>query len=114
MNIKVYYNRSVALGLLKAYVAVIEDLNTCIRLNPAHTQAIYSRAYWYELSGNYTEAAKDYEDVIRLDPKNYETYFGLANVCKNQNEHAKTCEVIGSAIDRGSQIAVDLKDVFCK
>ncbi len=113
-NINVYYNRSVALGLINEYLAAIEDLNTCIRLNPEYTQARYSRAYWYELTGNYTEAVKDYEAAIVLDPKNYDAYLGLANVCKIQKENAKACEVIGRAIDQGSQIAVDLKDVFCK
>ncbi|MES2680803.1 MAG: tetratricopeptide repeat protein [Bacteroidota bacterium] len=69
-NIKVYYNRSVALGLMDEYMAAIEDLNTCIRLNPDYALARYSRAYWHEFTGNYADAVKDYEDVIRLDPKN--------------------------------------------
>lgn len=113
-NVKVYYNRSVALGLMDEYLSAIEDLNTCIELNPDYVLARYSRAYWYEFTGNYAESIKDYETVIRLDPKNYDAYLGLANVCKNQNEHTKACEAISRAINEGSQIASELKDTFCK
>lgn len=113
-NVKVYYNRSIALGLMEEYLAAIEDLNTCISLNPGYVAAHYSRAYWYEYTGNYVESTKDYESTIRLDPKNYDAYLGLAYVCKSQKETDKACEAINSAIREGSQIAMELKEIFCR
>ena len=113
-NVKVYYNRSIALGLMDEYLAAIEDLNTCIELNPAYTLALYSRAYWYEYTGNYEESTKDYESTIKLDPKNYDAYLGLAYVCQTQKKTDKACEAINQAIKEGSQIAMELKEIFCK
>lgn len=113
-NIKVYYNRSIAMGLMDEYLSAIEDLNTCIALNPGYVLAIYSRAYWYEYTGNYEEATKDYETTIKLDPKNYDAYFGLAYVYQSQKKTDKACEAINLAIKAGSQIAEELKEIFCR
>ncbi len=113
-NIKAVFNRSVAFGMLEEYLSAIEDLGTCIAMDPDCALAYYSRAYWYEFTGNYPEAAKDYEAAIRLDRKNYDAYLGLAYVYQVQNETAKACATIDAAIKEGSQIAVDLKDNFCK
>jgi tetratricopeptide (TPR) repeat protein len=113
-NVKFIYNRSVAFGMLEEYLSAIEDLGDCIKLEPDYAPAYYSRAYWYEYTGNYTGAVKDYETTISLNPVNYDAYLGLANVYKNINEIAKACETINKAMKEGSQVAVDLKDNFCK
>lgn len=44
--------------------------------------AHYSRAYWLEYLGKYKEAIEDYQIVIRMDPMNFEAYFGLAYLFK--------------------------------
>lgn len=113
-NPKLIYNRALAFGMLEEYLSAIEDLGTCIALNPRYTQAYYSRGYWYEYTGNYVEAAKDYESVIRLDPKNYEAYIGLAYVYQVQNETDKACKVLATAVKQGSQTAEELQEIFCK
>ena len=71
------------------YLSAIEDLDACIRLNPGYSLAYYSRAYWYEFTGNYVEAAKDYEQTIKLDPANYDAYLGVAYVYQNLGEPSK-------------------------
>jgi Tfp pilus assembly protein PilF len=76
--------------------------------------AYYSRAYWNEFSNKYEEAKADYEKSLQLDPKNYDAYFGIAYIFKNQKEYGKACETINRAIQAGSQIAVELKENFCR
>lgn len=113
-NLKALYNRSIVLGLLEDYLSAIEDLTSCVTINPHYTKAYYSRAYWYEYTGNYIEAAKDYLKVIELEPKNYDAYMGLAYIYQNLKENDKACEVITKAITAGSQIAVEVKENFCR
>lgn len=114
LNVKAFYNRSVAFGLMEEYLSAIEDLGTCIKLNPDYTLAYYSRAYWYEFTGNYVESARDYEKTIRLDPKNYDAYLGVAYTYQNLGEPAKACEALNEAIKEGSQVAEEIKGIFCK
>jgi hypothetical protein len=45
---------------------------------------------------------------------NFDAYFDLASICRNQKENAKSCEVINKAIVFGSQIAEELNQMFCK
>lgn len=113
-NVKALYNRSVAFGVMDEYLSAIEDLDACIRLNPEYVLAYYSRAYWYEFTGNYVEAVKDYEQTIKLDPGNYDAYLGVAYVYQNLGEPAKACDALTRAIKEGSQVAAELKDIFCK
>ena len=113
-NLRIIYNRALAFGMLEEYLSAIEDLTACIDLDSGYVLAYYSRAYWYEYTGNYPESAKDYESVIRLDPKNYDAYHGLAYVYQNLHETQKACQVINKAIKEGSQIAEELKEIFCK
>jgi tetratricopeptide (TPR) repeat protein len=113
-NLKALFNRSLAFGLMEEYDKAIEDLGTCISLRPMYAQAYYSRGYWYEYLGNFPSAIKDYENAINLDPKGYDAYLGLAYIYQGLKTNEKSCEVINRAIQAGSQIAVDVKDNFCK
>jgi len=113
-HVKARYNRSIAYGLLEDYLLAIDDLTACINLDSTNAMAYCSRGYWYEYSSRYAEAKKDYEKTIRLDPKNYDAYFGLAYVYQSQKENTKACETINKAILAGSQIAVELKEIFCR
>ena len=76
--------------------------------------AYYSRAYWYESVNNYVEASKDYERTLRLEPKNFDAYLGLAYAYQNMKENIKACETITKAIAAGSQIAEEVRHNFCK
>jgi len=113
-HIKALYNRSLAFGMLDDYPSAIEGLSKCIAINPGYSIAYYSRAYWHEFKGNYAEAKKDYEKSIQLDPNYYDAYFGLAYIYQNQKENDKACETIQKAISAGSQIAQELKEIFCR
>jgi tetratricopeptide (TPR) repeat protein len=113
-NSKALYNRSIAFGLMEEYLSAIEDLDACIQLNPTYVLAYYSRGYWYEFTGNYTEAAKDYEKTIQLDPTNYDAYLGAAYCYQNLKQSEKACEILNQAIKAGSQVAIEIKEIFCK
>lgn len=113
-HLKALYNRSIVLGLLEDYLSAIEDLSTCISIQPSYSKAYYSRAYWYEYTGNYVEAGKDYLKVIELEPKNYDAYMGLAYIYQNLKENDKACDIVTKAINAGSQIAVEVKENFCR
>lgn len=45
---------------------------------------------------------------------NFDAYFDVARIYRNQKENAKSCEVINKAIVFGSQIAEELNQMFCK
>lgn len=113
-NAKALYNRSVAFGLMEEYLSAIDDLDACIQINPNYMLAYYSRGYWYEFTGNYTEAAKDYEKTIQLDGSNYDAYLGLAYSYQQLGNPIKACEVLTKAIIEGSQVAAEIKEIFCK
>ena len=55
-------------------------LDHALQLNPASSMARYEVAMWNSKSGNYPEAAKDLEDVIRSDPDWLEPHVELAAV----------------------------------
>lgn len=113
-HLKGLYNRALAFGLAEDYDKAIEDLNACISLKPMYSLAYYSRGYWNEFLGNYPAAIKDYENTINLDPKNYDAYFGLAYIYRGLKTNEKSCEVINNAIKAGSQIAEEVKEIFCR
>lgn len=113
-HVKALYNRALAFGLMDEYDKAIDDLTACINLRPMYSLAYYSRGYWSEYVGNYTAAIKDYETTINLDPKNYDAYLGLAYIYRGLKSSSKSCEIINDAIRAGSQLAVEIKDNFCR
>ncbi|MBI2722169.1 MAG: tetratricopeptide repeat protein [Bacteroidetes bacterium] len=113
-HVKALYNRALAFGFMEEYDKAIDDLTACINLRPMYSLAYYSRGYWSEYVGNYTAAIKDYETTINLDPKNYDAYLGLAYIYRGLKSTSKSCEIINDAIRAGSQMAVEVKDNFCR
>jgi tetratricopeptide (TPR) repeat protein len=113
-NLKALYNQSLAFGMLDDFSSAIGGLSKCVSLYPDYALGYYSRAYWYEYSANYEDAKKDYEKSILLDPKHYDAYLGLAYIYQNQKNNEKACEIIGKAVNAGSQIAEELKENFCR
>jgi tetratricopeptide (TPR) repeat protein len=112
-DINALFDQSLALGLMEDYSDAIKDLDKCIALDSNFTKAYYAKAYWDEFTGNYTDAITNYLHTIRLDPKNFDAYFGLAFIYQTRKENTKACEVISKAIAEGSQIAEELKANFC-
>lgn len=111
---KAFYNRALVSGLLEDYKAAREDLSSCIAIAPRSAQAYYSRAYWEELAGQFTEALSDYEQSISISGKYYDAYLGIAHIYHLQKNDVKACETISRAVEAGSQIAVDIRENYCR
>jgi tetratricopeptide (TPR) repeat protein len=63
----------------------IDYYTRALDLKPDFVPALLYRGWRYAHAYNYDEAAADYEEVIRLDPKNIAAYIGLGNI-KDQLE----------------------------
>lgn len=113
-NIKALYNRALLAATLDDYKAAIEDLSTCIVLNPHSALYCYSRAYWYEHSGKLNEAIADYEKALELNTKLFDAYFGMANCYHQLKNNESACKAIERAEQAGSQIAFDAKQIYCR
>lgn len=113
-HLNALFNRASAFGASGNYKKCIADLNTCISAKPMYMQAYFERAYWKEYMGERDGAIKDYQTTINLDPKNFEAYIDLAYIYRKQKENVKCCELLNNAIMAGSQMAEELKEMFCK
>jgi tetratricopeptide (TPR) repeat protein len=78
-------------GNQQEHWAAVENYGRAIRLDPAYTQAYFSRGvlYWREI-GNYYRAVQDLTRVLDLAPTWAEAYFnrGLAHRLRNESEKA--------------------------
>jgi len=113
-HLKSLYNRALVAGLLEDYKAAQEDLTTCINLQPSQALFYYSRAYWLELAGKTEAAILDYEQTIQKNSRFFDAYFGIANCYRIQKNNEKACEAIDRAESAGSQVAVDLRQTYCR
>jgi tetratricopeptide (TPR) repeat protein len=113
-NLKALYNRALALGMLEDYDAAREDLSALLEIAPNFSQAYYSRAFWHELNGKYEEAIKDYELAIEHNVKNYDAYLGTAHCYFLLKKVHKACEILNKAIEAGSFIAAEVKEIYCR
>ena len=113
-HVKAYYNRALVRGLMDDNEGAVADLNECLKLDPNYAAAYYSRGYWHEANGDYTQARADYAKTIALDPSYKEAYLALAYVLSLSGEKQKACETIDLAIEKGLEVAQDLKEDFCK
>lgn len=113
-NTKALYNRALVAGMMDDYKAAIEDLSSCIKQSPNTAIYYYSRAYWLELSLKYGEAISDYERAIELNPKLFDAYFGMANCYRLEKNFEAACKSIDKAEQAGSQMALDVRQNYCK
>jgi len=48
------------------YANAIDAFSRALKIDPEYSDALYNRGYAKELSGNFTEARKDYQQVLRM------------------------------------------------
>lgn len=61
--------------ILKKIDYSIDLITRCIELEPNNPSFFIDRANYYEKKGDFTLAAKDYEEAARLDPKKYQSKY---------------------------------------
>lgn len=113
-NPKLYYNMALTKAHLDDFAHAIDDLDKAISLKNDYVQAYYSRGYWKDVSGDYEGAVADYKKVIELDSSYREAYMGLATCLYQHGEKEKACELLNQAGDKGSFMAEELINKFCK
>lgn len=95
------------------YAHAIDDLDKAISLKNDYVQAYYSRGYWKDMVGDYEGAIADYRKVIELDKYYREAYMALATTLYQHGEE-KACDLYRQAGDKGSFMAEELINKFCK
>jgi len=63
---------------MRRYDMALADLNTAIRVDPRYSNAYYERGNVYAKMGNKTEALKDYQTTMGLDPR------GVGRLARNR------------------------------
>ena len=71
-NAKLYFNRAVNAAKLGRLSDTVDDLTTAVQLDKGYTKAFLRRAQCFMELESFDEAVKDYEQVVRLEPKNVE------------------------------------------
>lgn len=56
----------------------IQDYSAVLGLNDQNTEALFNRAYLYGQKRDYRSARTDYENLLRIEPKNMRAMVGLA------------------------------------
>jgi tetratricopeptide (TPR) repeat protein len=89
-----------------------------IRSDPGHAAAAYlGRGYAYHRTGDNEKALHDYNESIRLDPKDARPYCNRGNVYSDQNRFDKALADLNKAISLDSQDAsyyIDRGSVYWK
>lgn len=73
-----HYNTGyVYLVYKQEYANAIEAFSRALKIDPEYSDALYNRGYAKELSGNFTEARKDYQQVLRMKVNDDKAVQGL-------------------------------------
>jgi tetratricopeptide (TPR) repeat protein len=73
-----WYNKGyVQLVYKQEYLKAVESFTKALVLDAEYAEAMYNRGYAYELLGDYKNAAKDYNKVLRISENNDKAIQGL-------------------------------------
>lgn len=73
-----WYNKGYVQMVYKLeYLKAVESFTKALDLDPGYAEAMYNRGYAYELAGDYTNASKDYKQVLRISENNDKAIQGL-------------------------------------
>ncbi len=73
-----HYNTGyVYLVYKQEYANAIDAFSRALKLDPEYSDALYNRGYAKELSGSFTEARKDYQQVLRMKVNDDKAVQGL-------------------------------------
>lgn len=73
-----HYNTGyVYLVYKQEYANAIDAFSRALKIDPEYTDALYNRGYAKELSGSFTEARKDYQQVLRMKVNDDKAVQGL-------------------------------------
>jgi tetratricopeptide (TPR) repeat protein len=78
---RIYYNRGKSFGDLHYYQQALADYQTALALNPSYVPNHMGVASGYYHVGHYPEAVAEFSQVIKMDPRQEQAYYGrgLAN-----------------------------------
>jgi len=97
-EVSIYYsNRGLCFMHLDNFEKTISDCSKSIQLNPKYSKSLMRRAKAYESLKKYSEALKDHESIIELDPTvqvALEAKVRLPPLIKEQQEKEKE-EMLG-------------------
>lgn len=74
-----------------------------LKLNPDSAEAHASRGVALSLKGSYSDAAKEFEKAVRLDPSLFEAWYFYARTCFVQGKLEKALHLYEKAIDVNPQ-----------
>jgi tetratricopeptide (TPR) repeat protein len=84
----------------KNYTKAVEELNELIKINPAKASGYYNNiGMCYLDQGKYLEAAKNFQESVKLD-KNFSTgYNNLGQCFERMGDKVKAAEYYQKAVD---------------
>src|SRR5262245_61204946 len=84
-------------GLESDLVDADQASSKAVEIDPALSQARASRGVVYALRGRYSEAEREFETALRLNPKLYEAYYYYARACFSQGKLDKAAVLLEQA-----------------
>lgn len=86
-----------------------KSFSEVLKRDSKHKMALKLRGEVYARLGRYEDSIKDYSAAKRIDPKDYDVYFGLYEVYKQQNDNENARNIL----DEATSLPIkDAKDQF--
>ncbi len=81
------------------YKEAIKAYSSYLETHSNHVKSLYNRGRAYEEIGSLANATKDFEYIIKLNPKNISAYLGLAKISYNESDYSKVLIYTRKALD---------------
>lgn len=81
------------------YGEAVKAYTSYLSTHPDHVKSLYNRGRSYEELGQVKKAISDFEEILKLDPKNVSANLSLAKIAYNNKEFNKVLIYTGEAID---------------
>jgi tetratricopeptide (TPR) repeat protein len=78
-----HYDAYIQLGNIQAArrnLMALQYYNNALRLRPHSTEALYNRGLFLQESGNLDAAIKDYETILKIDPRYEDAHYNLGYI----------------------------------
>ncbi len=97
LDMDILYYKANTLTMIGSYEKAIDAYTSLLTLHKKNAFAYSQRALCYRYIGDYDKSLKDYDKAIKLEPKNYDYYFGKYYLLKECFDDVGAAKILEEA-----------------